>query len=416
VNTVTAAPPSQPSMTCEHIEITYNVVTPLFCGGAGGDTAEVRVPSIKGVLRWWWRALAWPRYPGTEAERLRAIHRDEAALFGSAEGGKSKVILRLLPSAATACVAKGEVLTTAGGRVGDGARYLGYGVMEAFDNAKKQIKAGQLTRPCLAAPLEIKLALRVHHLEPSQRAALLGAVQAMGLLGGLGAKSRKGYGSLVLKEVSIDGNAIWVAPISIDVLHAEIARLLPGTEPQSPLAPYTALSPTTRVVLVPGRDRQLPIELLDLIGREMMRYRSWGHHGKVLTFEREENFKDDHDLMKQDAPQRSNHPRRIVFGLPHNYGRDPKDQVGPGDNKVTDRRASPLLIHVHVCGTTPVAVLSFLPARFLPKGDQATIRVGGPRVRIAGDPTLWQPIHGFLARFLDPPHRERFRGAREVQR
>jgi CRISPR-associated protein Cmr1 len=401
-------------MTSSQIEVTYKVITPLFCGGAGGDTAELRIPSIKGVLRWWWRALAWPRYPGTEPERLRAIHRDEAALFGSADGGQSKLILRLLPSRASGLAAKGEVLTASGQVVGEGSRYLGYGVMEAFGSSKKQIEAGQLTRPCLAAPLEIKLALRVRDLTPSQRSSLLDAVKAMGLLGGLGAKSRKGYGSLVLQEISIDGKASWLAPISIDALHAEIARLLPGAEPRSPLPPYTALSPRTRVVVVPGRDRQLPIDLLDLVGREMMRYRSWGHHGQVLGRNSEKNFERDHDLMKKRPEQRSEHPKRIVFGLPHNYGKPSTDQVGPGDNH--DRRASPLLLHIHECGNTPVAVLSFLPGRFLPEGDEATIRVGGPRIPITPDPELWQPIHGFLARFLDPPHRDRFPGAREVQR
>ncbi|TMQ04997.1 MAG: hypothetical protein E6J90_50200, partial [Deltaproteobacteria bacterium] len=146
-----------------------------------------------------------------------------------------------------------------------------------------------------------------------------------------------------------------------------------------------------------------------------MRYRSWGHNGKVLGFDREEKFKDDHDLMKLPPEQRRAHPRRIVFGLPHNYSKKPGDQVGPGEDG--DRRASPLLIHLHHCGTTPVAVLSFLPARFLSKGDEATIQVGsakagGRRIPIARDPALWKPIDDFLARVLDPRRKDVFGAAR----
>ena len=46
------------------IEATYRVVTPMFCGGAGAGSAELRMPSFKGVLRFWWRALARPRTAG----------------------------------------------------------------------------------------------------------------------------------------------------------------------------------------------------------------------------------------------------------------------------------------------------------------------------------------------------------------
>jgi CRISPR-associated protein Cmr1 len=404
-------------MRCEQFEITYKVVTPLFCGGARGDVAEVRVPSVKGVLRWWWRALAWSRH----GDDLDELHGREASLFGSAKAGQSKVIMHLVPSAAPRALRAGDVLTLDGKVVGDGARYLGYGVMEAFrrENKRenKQIEAGQLTRACLEPHFEIKLALRARNLEPQQRASLLAALRALGLLGGIGAKNRKGYGSLVLQSISANNEPIWSPPASIDALEAEIASLLPAAATSAALPAYTALSPRTRVVLCAGRERQSPLDLLDAIGREMVRYRSWGHNGMVLGRPSEKNFKPDHDLMRvQRPPQRHTHPARIVFGLPHNYGKGPDNEVGPGDPDDGDRRASPLLIHVHECGTTPVAVLAFLPATFLPGGDEAKICVGGPRVTITPDPALWQPIHGFLDRFFRTDRKDLAGRAREVGR
>lgn len=43
------------------LEARFRIVTPLFMSGSDKLKAELRVPSIKGVLRFWWRALALGR-------------------------------------------------------------------------------------------------------------------------------------------------------------------------------------------------------------------------------------------------------------------------------------------------------------------------------------------------------------------
>ncbi|HID77150.1 MAG TPA: type III-B CRISPR module RAMP protein Cmr1, partial [Planctomycetaceae bacterium] len=40
-------------------EATYRIVTPMFCAGADEQRAELRLPSFKGALRFWWRSLMW---------------------------------------------------------------------------------------------------------------------------------------------------------------------------------------------------------------------------------------------------------------------------------------------------------------------------------------------------------------------
>ncbi len=101
--------------------------------------------------------------------------------------------------------------------------------------------------------------------------------------------------------------------------------------------------------------------------------------------------------MKMDRRSRKTHPRRIAFGLPHNYGKENPQKVEP-DQAGIDRRASPLFIHIGSCGDRPVAVLSFMPARFLP---QALISVGGRHVPMLPEKRLYSPIHEFLDRLLD---------------
>ena len=62
------------------IEATYRIVTPMFCSGADQKSAELRVPSFKGALRFWWRSLMWGR-----VSRVEDLQQKEAALFGASE-------------------------------------------------------------------------------------------------------------------------------------------------------------------------------------------------------------------------------------------------------------------------------------------------------------------------------------------
>ena len=382
------------------IEATYRVVTPMFCAGADPKHAEVRLPSFKGVLRFWWRALAWSRLHGD----LKAIQQEEDYLFGSAGGGQGRVSMRLALDSVPLTVRQGEVLTlsqTDGGIVGEGARYLGYGVMEAFASRNRGSSAGELTRACLRAPIDFTVHMRLRERGAlrkeckQQLASLEDALVCLGIQGGMGARSRKGYGSLVIRSLLVNGEQRWRPPQTMHDLRDALATLRRNHNVAHQPA-YTALSGETRHVLACSDKKQV-MELLNLLGCELMRYRSWGHNGKVLGQQSERHFRVDHDLMK--GNQRNRHPERIAFGLPHNYGKGPDKQVGPCDKKL-DRRASPLFIHIHECGDTPIAVLSFLPARFLPEG-KSDISVGRSRVCQTPEADLYRPVEDFLERLLD---------------
>jgi CRISPR-associated protein Cmr1 len=402
----------------------YRVVTPLFCGGADPTTAaELRLPSFKGVLRFWWRALAWSYYQAD----LTKIHAAENDLFGSGGAGarRSRVVMRLGTASGYAQRAKGAVLQDANGQiVGHGARYLGYGLMEAFDRG--DLQAGQLSRACLVearrgVPFEFEVHLRCRGVDPPVLELLQRGLEIMGTVGGLGARSRRGYGSLALTGLTSDGSSEWKPPTSIAELKERIATLTVPTRSQLP--EYTAFSEGSRHVLLHASNCSDPLALLDRVGREMVHHRSFGNNGMVLAsrqgrgVQAEQNFRDDHDWMQNVAagggPPPS-HPERIAFGLPHNYyfSHNPRGRqkafVGPGDGP--DRRASPLLIHVHICDASPVVVLSFLPAQFLPYDTRGrrTIKVGGHRVPQVPEPQLYKAIHDFLDRFGGPRGKESF--------
>jgi CRISPR-associated protein Cmr1 len=288
-------------------------------------------------------------------------------------------------------------------------RYLGYGAASA-----PGVKPADLPR--YLSPFEFELELRIRTLADEQlnRAMLesLGeALRAIGIFGGIGKRSRRGLGSLVLTKLVSDGLSPWVRPGSLDDLAAEATHLLARAKTATELPSYTALSNLARIVLIPTTAQMPAPNLLDQIGKEMMRYRSWGPGGVVLGRTSEKNFLEDHELMRKPWQQRDTHPKRIVFGLPHNCKQDP---VGPADDTL-DRRASPLFIHLHEVTRGTVVVLSFLPSVFLPGGDAAKIGVGRACVRITPHPELWHPIRAFLDRFFAAKPPAGFGTAREVR-
>ena len=316
----------------EHIEATYRATTPMFCGGADPKDAELRLPSFKGALRFWWRALAWSRLEGN----LGAIEEEEAELFGSADKGQSSVSMRLTnyekPNSR-----EGHSL-----KVGQGAKYLGYGVMET----------GSCARYCLAAPFDFTIHMRCRNLDSQELDTLKDSLTTLGIFGGMGSKSRKGYGSLMLQSLTIDNaENKWTAPQSRGELHHVIGSILRIRNNSNDLPQYTAVSAETRCLLISSRRAQSPMGLIDRIGSEL-----------------------------KDSITECKDIERIAFGLPRAL---PETSISG-----VERRASPLFIHIHEFGNTPIAILLFFPTRFLPPSIQS----------IPKEPDLYQPIHEFLDR------------------
>jgi len=65
------------------MKIQSRLVTPMFCCGADGKTPELRSPSLKGALRFWWRAI----HPNLSLEDLK---KEETNIFGGAGDNDAK--------------------------------------------------------------------------------------------------------------------------------------------------------------------------------------------------------------------------------------------------------------------------------------------------------------------------------------
>jgi len=352
------------------IEATYRIVTPMFIGGADSSPSDgIRPPSFKGALRFWWRALNWGEY-----QDLTALHQKEEELFGSADTGQGTFLLAI-QSESLQTVNAGEVHSEFSKN--DAARYLGYGLMGAFG-----ANSGKLERGCISQNQAFTVQLMFRkEVEPS----IIDALKVLGLLGGLGSRSRKGLGSIAIESLMLGKDVIWSKPNSHDEYQREISMLFENVQLDSKLPPFTAFSSQTQVDCL--LESPSSIAVLNEYGKGMMMYRSWGKNGKVLRQPREENFKGDHDWSKGSMPE-GFHPRRVVFGLPHNYGKHESMHVDPAQHK---RRSAPLIFHVHQVGERFVGVSIIFPADFLPAGEK--IKAGK---KIVNSNIEWKVLQDFI--------------------
>jgi CRISPR-associated protein Cmr1 len=183
---------------------------------------------------------------------------------------------------------------------------------------------------------------------------------------------------------------------------AEIKKLFTDSLAQGE-PPFTAFSTKTRIDVSASHSDAL--RLLDSVGRQQQLYRSYGQQGRVNGQPAERKFGDDHDLILHatNGKTPTHAPKRVVFGLPHNYffsSTRAKADVNYAPNGAEGRRASPLCLHIHpVSDGGFVAVHTLMPAKFLPTGGQIRIKARGT-FNVPSSPD-WSVLHTYLNRFTD---------------
>ena len=170
----------------ETVELALELVTPVLGGAAVLRTIDavdiVRVPSIRGQLRFWWRALNVQRFK-TPAE----LYAQESALFGRAAdegGGRSQVELRVRVAAASEIDESDIRLYGAGATPGAYALFPARAEAGGTPTAPRRKPGTRFTLE-VRAPKE-----RLEELRPVLRAWIL--------FGGYGSRTRRGLGSLTV--------------------------------------------------------------------------------------------------------------------------------------------------------------------------------------------------------------------------
>lgn len=166
------------------------VATPLFNDGADGD-AGVRVPSLRGAMRFWFRALAGIGV-GADLDALAAI---EAAVFGDTEAS-SPVRFRIPQPPTPTAPGTPDWCDNSGG-LGQWMVYLmGQGLAEMRRNEATRRYDSKVNRSYVAAgtPFDLQLCWRKGC--EDEAALALAALWLLCTYGGAGARTRRGYGGL----------------------------------------------------------------------------------------------------------------------------------------------------------------------------------------------------------------------------
>ena len=324
------------------------------------DPRGIRVPSLRGVLEFWHRALSGASSP-------QETFQEQARIFGSADGGQG---LTIRPAGMPRF--KSEELCFE--RDYSPYLYLGYGPLQLLRLPdRRQVvtsyHAKQARDAVCPDPSQRSRFRFVARGTPTQIDAIRRALTLLHLFGGLGSRSRRGWGSVEVeaKEEGItappaDSNpAEWITQTLASIWNQ-------GMYPASKGDPeFSALSRGIQIRVTRAIDGDYTKVLTELY-RRFQAVRSYETGSVGVT---------DHTLETKDLKLPSNQsitavPARLAFGMPYQPGHGwSMKYLGrvPGSgwkkDKVVTRRASPLLLKVIRLGPQKHAgVALFLPARF----------------------------------------------------
>jgi len=183
----------------KEVKLTLKVITPLFMGGAN-QQAELRSQSIKGIIRYWWRALK-------ANENLENLKNEESKIFGGYI--KKEKELEAISSNIKLFV---KIINFT---LGDNNFTLGDNIKNDFDlkwSFNKEEKKlygdnygiGYLFYSVLNRQYykpETKFEIRIYSRNEEYLKQALAALWCAIYLGGFGARSRRGAGSCVVEDI-----------------------------------------------------------------------------------------------------------------------------------------------------------------------------------------------------------------------
>lgn len=334
-------------------EYNIEIVTPCFNAGAEQSRAEIRVPSIRGEVRWWFRALG-----GTRDE--------EKELFGGVHGDpqRSKVILRLKePMVSDQAVNLHDLV---GRDANHPQAYLLWPLRPTRDRSQKR----GMIPPGRAFTLLCSTDARLQDDAVQQK--LTSAIELWILLGSLGTRSRRGYGSIAFQEAG--------AAASFDsqeqFRHAVVQRL------------SVFGRPSIKAMFICRRQESAELALNQL-GAWLKAFRA----GSIKSIKNPGKWgKNDHDRVRD----RSGKLYRPVIGLPLTQ-RYSDGTILETAMAGADRWASPVHLKVVKCAGGFYPLVVFFPDMAIPEGKRVTI--SSKRGQQAFD----LPVdHGLLREMMTP--------------
>ncbi len=172
--------------------------TPLFLAGADQNSAELRAPTLRGLMRYWQRALVGAMV-GTDAEGLASIQQTESATFGATKRSSAIVIKVSAPSHRAVkftekiSVRRGEKRLTTG---------KGYLLWSMKSHGRPERGNFRPARWYFPAGTRFQVTLAARDTNSQQLKQAIAAFWLLTQLGGIGSRSRRCAGSLSAQAIN----------------------------------------------------------------------------------------------------------------------------------------------------------------------------------------------------------------------
>ena len=176
------------------IEEKLTLITPCFCAGADQKVAELRAPSIRGQLRWWFRVLGGT--PEQEKELFGGVHGNAAA---------SKIVVRIKDI--TPLHGKTEELPRQNAPLYYLFHFANASGKNKFDKNGPRYEPSGWLKEGTAFTVEV---LSRQPMKPEEERQFLEAWNAFVTFGGLGLRQTRGLGSFAPQQ-RLDMNQLKLA-------------------------------------------------------------------------------------------------------------------------------------------------------------------------------------------------------------
>jgi CRISPR type III-B/RAMP module RAMP protein Cmr1 len=183
--------------------VTLELITPCFCAGADPSKAEIRAPSIRGQLRWWFRVLGG--FKGLSMD----MRSQESMIFGSISGDSGRAGQLITRVANTNLKQSVKDSAQLGHHAFSGPAYLTFPIQSRNNqyNGRGVIDGGSF---------DLQTIWRGN---PDLNEPLKALISVFGHLGSLGFRGRRALGALAFKEAApmslADALKVFNAPNSI---------------------------------------------------------------------------------------------------------------------------------------------------------------------------------------------------------
>lgn len=212
-------------------EVIFDVetITPLFLAGADQETAELRAPSFRGVMRYWGRAAAGSTAKDT-VQRIKQAKTEESITFGTTSQGSPIIVKVSMPNHEPNLFAKQKSEIVNGKWQVTGRDYLLWSMAESGKQKKsfssqptqmtskgREVDNYKPPRRYYPEGTRFSVILSVRGKEGKEIEALQRATAAFWLLiqlGGIGSRSRRCAGSLQVIDVHGNQTSLQFTPVT----------------------------------------------------------------------------------------------------------------------------------------------------------------------------------------------------------